>query len=121
MNRIKAVLGFLVDEYNMCYVFRELPDVKGIYNPTYLYSFYNQHGCITIKEIVQRGEIACYIATHYDEDPYKCIQTRVNEKNYLKRRSIYFTRTYLKYLARFIRNSIVETGEVWGITIKKEL
>ena len=117
---IKSFLGFLIDDYNMEYSVREMPNVQGVCNPTYLYSFYNQYGCITIKEIAQRGEMDCFIADCYDEDPQKCIQTMISQTDYIKQGSyIYFTRTYLRYLAKFIRNSIVETGRIWGIPVDR--
>ena len=115
---IKSFLGFLIDDCNMHYSVREMPNVQGVCNPTYLYSFYNEYGCITIREIAQRGELDCFIADHYDEDPQKCIHTMISQTEYIKQGScIYFTRTYLKHLANFIRASIVETGRIWGIPV----
>lgn len=59
---IKKHLSFLINEYNMSFKYQCFNDYKGFKGPIDVYSFYNDNGCFTLHNIVQRGEWGWYVS-----------------------------------------------------------
>ena len=110
-------MGFLVNRYQMKIDFQLLPDTEGIEDPTYVYSFYNNWGCLTLLEVAQRGEWDCYVSDRFDSNPYSRLKTKINQREYCSR-EVYFVGSFLRITAKSIQRMILETKSIWGIRIE---
>lgn len=117
-KKILKYLGFLVKEYNMQFKFQTFGNFGPFYGPFDYYSFYNEHGCYTIENAVQRGEWGMYKSKEVYDNPNSLTVYGIDERKYLKKG--YFTSGgWLKAVAQTIKEQIQKEGAIWGITVTK--
>ena len=109
-------LGFLVEEYGMKFKFDIISSTIAIENPTYVYSFYNNHGCFSIREIAQRSEWDCYAGSEYTVDICNVRYNHIDQRSYIKC-PVFFVRTFLKLTAKEIRRQIKKSQAFLGISV----
>ena len=115
-KKILNHLGFLVSEYQMEFKFQTFSDFNGFCGPVDTYSFYNDNGCFTLHNIVQRGEWGWFTSKYFSDDQYELLQKEIKQTDYIKK----FHLTYsgvLKELAAFIKKQIQETDRFFNISI----
>ena len=117
-KKILKYLGFLVKEYNMQFKFQTFKNFGTFYGPFDYYSFYNEHGCYTIENAVQRGEWGMYKSKEVYDNPNSLTVYGIDERKYLKKG--YFTSGgWLKAVAQTIKEQIQKEGAIWGISVTK--
>lgn len=114
---VSRYLGFLENQYKMSSFFQEKVDVEGIENPTYVYSYYNQHGCFTLLQIAQRNEWECYWSKSFTEDIDSLLSVRIRQKDFCNK-SVFTTRGFLRVVAQYIQKNILHEGCFWGIKVE---
>ena len=92
-RKILAVLGFLLKEYNLQFKFQTFEMWYNFYGPMDTYSFYNEFGCLTLHNAVQRGYMT---------------------KNY------WTFNGWIKGLAQVIKKQIDKERNLFGIPLEKE-
>ena len=124
-------LMFLVEKYNLKFAdqtFNSTPFGNWV---TKTYSFYNDSGCFTISELLQRDEIDFYFSDIFSNDyrVLKQVQLNVWENDEILRKHQkwifglknpffwYSKKKYMKALAETIKKKISENNEFWGIKI----
>ncbi len=113
-------LGFLVEDYGMKFKFQTFADYKGFHGPIDTYSFYNDYGCFTFHNIVQRGEWGWYRSFKFSNNQYELLEREINQSEYLEK-NYFFTSSWLKDLSNIIKISVKRCNSVFGISIKKTL
>ena len=124
-------LMFLVEKYGLRFteqIFEGTPFGNWV---TKTYSFYNDSGCFTITELLQRDEIDFYFSDAFSTDYPALRQRRLNvwdDNEILKKhqkwifglKNPFFWRNkkkYMKALAEIINTKIGENKEFFGIKI----
>ena len=107
---------FLCDDYHMEFSMQEDTFACGVNRPTYIYSYYNDFGCFSICEIVQRGEWDCYLAGEFTSCIQKLLSDKVRQKDYLSW-NVFTARGYLKATARYVKKQILQEGNFFGIEV----
>ncbi len=124
-------LMFLVEKYNLKFteqIFKSTPFGNWI---TKTYSFYNDSGCFTIFELLQRDEIDFYFSDVFSTDYLVLKQRKLNvwdNNEILKKHQKwifglknpffwYSKKKYMKALAETIKEKISENKEFFGVKI----
>ncbi len=82
------------------------------------YSFYNEFGCLTLHNAVQRGEWGVFVAKKFSTDQYALMEQEVCLANYTTK-SYWTTTGLLKILSQVIKTEIVEKQSIFNIRINK--
>ena len=77
-RQIHFYFDFLLTDYSFVYRKNVYPDFMGFPGPIYVYSFYNNYGCLSFHYIVQKDELGLYIADHYSNDQYHLMEREVS-------------------------------------------
>lgn len=109
-------LGFLTSEHNFKFVFQTFDDYNGFNGPIDAYSFYNEKGCFTIHNVVQKGEWGWFKSKRFSTDQYELLNTEISQRLYITKR-IWFDSTMLKFLAHIVKNEIQRTHCLFGIEV----
>ena len=129
-NAVKELM-FLVEKYNLKFAeqtFKSTPFGNWI---TKTYSFYNDSGCFTISELLQRDEIDFYFSDNFSTvcpalkqkqlyvwDNNKILQKHQKWIFGLKNPFFWYSKKkYMKALAEIIEVKISENKEFFGIKI----
>ena len=118
IGRSKLVLkylGFLVTEHNMQFKVQKFNFFKNFWS--YNYSFYNENGCFTIRDIPQRDETHWYVSHAFSEDEAELKEREIIQPLYIQG-PCWFWRTLIKKLAASIRYQITTSGEFFGIKVE---
>ena len=115
-NLIKKHLGFLETEYGLKFEFQTFHDYKGFCGPVDTYSFYNDSGCFTLHNIVQRDEWGWFISKRYSTNQYELLEIEINQKEYVSDRCLFF-KSVLKKLANVIKFQINSYHSFFDIQI----
>ena len=113
---ILKFLGFLQLEFGMNFEFQTFDNYYGFAGPVDTYSFYNQNGCFTLHNIVQRGEWGWYISDEFYCDQYRLLQTEICQSDYLKK-SYLFLSSWLRDLSNILRKEASEKGRIFNINL----
>jgi len=113
---IKKHLGFLETEYNFTFAFQTFDDYYGFCGPIDAYSFYNDSGCFTIHNIVQRGEWGWFTSKKFSANQYELLEAEIVQTNYITKRH-WFYNAVLKELANIIKKQIDSSGSFFNIRI----
>lgn len=116
---ILKFLGFLVDEYQMKYMFQTFNEYLGFHGPINTYSFYNQYGCFTLLQVVQRGEWSWHVSGKIDTNLYNLLQTEIKQKDFIQHSTMSYKK-HLKLLADVIKEQVECSQRFFGITVKKK-
>lgn len=116
-KNVLKYLGFLVDDYQMQFLFQSFDEYKGFCGPINTYSFYNNNGCFTLHQVVQRGEWGWYVSKELHKDQYALLETEISQNEYIRRGSV-FARSSLKNLADIIDEQILVSKEFFGIKVE---
>ena len=124
-------LMFLVEKYNLKFTeqtFESTPFGNWV---TKTYSFYNDSGCFTISELLQRDEIDFYFSDVFSTDYLVLKQRQLNvwdnDEILKKHQKLIFglknpffwcsKKKYMKALAEIIKEKISERKEFFGVKI----
>lgn len=103
---ILKYLGFLVEKYNMRFSFQSFSNyIIGFAGPSDCYSFYNDYGCFTIHNFVQRGEWRLFRSLKFSNNQYELLDKEIYQRPYFDR-SYLTSSGWLKALAKVIHNEI---------------
>lgn len=111
-------LGFLKDDYGFCFSFQTFNDYHGFCGPIDTYSFYNNNGCFTLHNIVQKGEWTWFLSKNYSNDQYELMNKKIDPNLYIATNCWMYS-TILKRLSVSIKKQITTSGKVFGIAIGK--
>lgn len=115
----KAVLkylGFLVDDYQMQFSFQSFDEYKGFSGPVNTYRFYNENGCFTLHQVVQRGEWGWYASKEYCENQYDLLETEIKQNEFISENGLSYKKM-LKGLAFCILNQISVSNNFFGMKV----
>lgn len=115
---ILKYFGFLVEEHGMKFQFQTFPDYNGFFGPIDTYSFYNENGCFTFHNIVQRGEWGWYKSSKFSNDQYELLEKEINQRDYLVR-YYFFTNSWLKALSDIVKGQVKRSNSALGVSLKK--
>lgn len=123
-KKILTIFGFLIREYNLQFKFQTFDKYLYFCGPIDTYSFYNDFGCFTLHNVVQKGEWTMYKSAKFTEDQYKLMAQRIYEIDYSYMRNIkkwcWTTTGWLKLLAQAIKEEIDKEGTLFGIRVEKK-
>ena len=123
-KKILTIFGFLIREYNLQFKFQTFDKYLYFCGPIDTYSFYNDFGCFTLHNVVQKGEWTMYKSAKFTEDQYKLMAQRIYEIDYSYMRNIkkwcWTTTGWLKLLAQAIKEEIDKKGTMLGIRVEKK-
>lgn len=108
-------LGFL-KEHGMEFKFQSFSEYKGFSGPIDTYSFYNQNGCFTMHNIVQRNEWNWFVSKSFSENQYKLLEKEISQNLYITKRYWLYSRV-LSELSNLLKFEILSTGAVFGIKL----
>ena len=108
-------LGFLEKKYGLIFVFQSFDDYNGFYGPIDTYSFYNDFGCFTLHNIVQKGEWGLFVSKEFSTDQYQLLNTEINQKVYFRKYLLFSS--FLKDIAKVIVNQISLNKNFFGIKV----
>lgn len=112
-------LGFLIDKYDLKFSFQTFDDYRGFYGPIDTYSFYNEYGCFTLHNIVQRGEWGWFLSKKFSTNQYELLEKKIDPNLYISTNCWLYS-SVLKRLANSIRAQITITSFMFGIKINKK-
>jgi hypothetical protein len=111
-------LGFLVNEYQMIYLFQSFDEYLGFYGPINTYSFYNKQGCFTLLQVVQRGEWGWYISKKIHTNLYNLLETEIVQNDFVHQ-STFSYRKNLKILRDIIRDQLEHSQQFFGVVVQR--
>lgn len=117
VNLIKKHLGFLIDEFNMKFRFQSFDNYKGFCGPIDTYSFYNENGCLTFHNIVQKAEWGLYKAEYFSTNQFELLKEEIILTDYLTKNYLLIS-SWLKDLSRILYNEATLKGTIFEIKIK---
>ena len=118
-KKILTIFGFLIREYNLQFKFQTFDMYYIFYGPMDTYSFYNEFGCFTLHNAVQRGEWGLYKSEKFSEDQYKLMAREIYDCDYPTKWH-WTTTGWLKDLAQAIKEEIDKKGTMLGIRVEKK-
>ena len=118
-KKILTIFGFLIREYNLQFKFQTFGMYHNFYGPMDTYSFYNEFGCFTLHNAVQRGEWGLYKSEKFSEDQYKLMAREIYDCDYPTKWH-WTTTGWLKDLAQAIKEGIDKEGTLFGIRVEKK-
>ena len=118
-KKILTIFGFLIREYNLQFKFQTFSMYHNFYGPMDTYSFYNEFGCFTLHNAVQRGEWGLYKSEKFSEDQYKLMAREIYDCDYPTKWH-WTTTGWLKDLAQAKKEEIDKKGTMLGIRVEKK-
>lgn len=128
--KITTELDFLIEEYGMKYQFQSFEKTVGggFWGPCEAYSYYNDYGCFTIYNIVQRGDLDFYYSPKFSCNQNELLQDEVNlnlgcEEIWLNMPHKIFgqRKIFYKTLAKAIKFQIHKYGAFYGIKVENHI
>ena len=107
---------FLVTDFSFDYCKTIYPDYKGFPGPIYVYSFYNDNGCLSFHFIAQKDELGLYTADQYSDHQYQLLQREVSTSE-LCGRKVFTKRQLFSEISNQLRKEAEENGTVLGINV----
>ncbi len=118
-KKVLAVFGFLIKEYNLQFKFQSFDMWHNFYGPMDTYSFYNDFGCLTLHNAVQRGEWSVYVSHRFSQNQYSLMEREVCLSDYTDKRCWTVT-GWLKSLAQIIKTRALECHNIFGIPLENK-
>lgn len=115
VHLVLKYLGFLINK-GFKFEFQSFDKYKQFHGPSDTYSFYNEKGCLTLHNLVQRGEWGIFISNEFSNDQYKLISVEVCQADYFKKVH-YFTFTWLKELSEILLDEIKGNNTIFNIPV----
>lgn len=115
-RKIFKYLNFLETECGMIFKKQTFPDFHGFAGPIDAYSFYNENGCITFHNIVQRGEWGWFISKKFSQNQYELLEREIWQTEYLHK-SYFLTASWLKDLRDALKAELAKYGTVFHIKV----
>lgn len=109
-------LGFLINEFKMQYKFQSFDNYYGFCGPIDTYSFYNESRCITLHNIVQRGEWGIYLSHRFSENQYSLLEKEICQSDYMHKTHITFN-GWLKEVSKAIKEEAHSKNTIFNIPI----
>ena len=113
---VLKLLEFLIKEYQMKYIFQSFDEYMGFHGPINTYSFYNEHGCFTVLQVVQRGEWGWYTSKKVHENLHDLLETEIRQSDFTQQSTFSYKRN-LKILGTVIRKQVETAQHFFGIAI----
>lgn len=110
---ILKYLGFLVTEYDFSFKFQTFENYRGFCGPVDTYSFYNNYGCFTLHNIVQKGEWGWFLSDKFSDNQYALLSSEIPQDQYIS--CCWTLRGQLKQLTNSIKIQLLSTGMMFGI------
>lgn len=110
-------LGFLLDEYGLKFQFQTFDDYQGFYGPIDTYSFYNEYGCFTLHNIVQRGEWSWFLSKEFSKSQYELLEKKIDPNLYIST-NCWLYGSVLKRLSNSLKTQIETTGSIFGFRVR---
>lgn len=124
--KITTELDFLVNKYGMKYKFQRFEKASNgeFYGPCDAFSYYNEFGCFTIYNIVQRGELDFYCSDKISFNQSKLMQKSIDLEYRCKEiwdnmpnKRFGMRKVFFQTLAKAIDYQIQNHGAFYGIKI----
>ena len=113
---VLKVLGFLCKEYRMEFRYQKFDEYLGFCGPINTYSFYNEQGCFTLHQVVQRGEWGWYVSSTVYTNLYELLDIEIRQSDYIPNSTFSYKKN-LKMLAQVIRKQIENSQQFFGIEV----
>ena len=110
--------GFLIEDYGMKFEFQTFIEYKGFRGPVETYSFYNDNGCFTFHNIVQRGEWGWYRSLKFSNNQYELLEREVSQSEYLDK-NYFLISSWLRDLSKIMKLYAERSNSVFGVRVKK--
>lgn len=107
---------FLVTDFSFAYRKTSFPDFMGFPGPIYVYSFYNDKGCLSLHYNAQKDELGLYTADCYSDHQYQLLQREVSASE-LCGRKVFTKKQLLSEISNQLRKEASENGTVLGIKV----
>lgn len=107
---------FLVTDFSFAYRKRIYPDFMSFPGPVYVYSFFNDNGCLSFHYIVQKDELGLYTADQYSDNQYQLLQREVSTSK-LCGRKVFTKRQLFSEISNQLRKEAEENGTVLGLNM----
>lgn len=117
-KKILSHLSFLTQKYGFRFKFQTFEKWHDFYGPMDTYSFYNEFGCLTLHNAVQRGEWAIYLADKFSENQYELMKCEICQSDYMTK-SYWTFNGWIKGLSQVIKKQIEKEGNLFGIILKE--
>lgn len=117
---ILRYLNFLIDDYGMKFAVQSFHQCDGFPGPIYVYSFYNENGCFSFHQIVQRDEWGWYISKKFSNKQNELMEQEIVQKQYLNK-SYYSLKRVMFDLSEKIKAEIANKESVFGIQLKNKV
>ena len=115
-RQILFYFDFLVTDDSFAYRKRIYPDYSGFPGPIFVYSFYNDNGCLSFHYIAQKDELGLYTAEH-DSDHQSDLMAREVSTSELCGRSVFTKKQLFSEIANQLRKEAEENRTVLGIKV----
>jgi len=103
----------------MSYLFQSFDEYLGFHGPINTYSFYNQHGCFTLHQVVQRGEWGWYVSDKIHRNLYKLLDKEIIQSDFMQHSTISYKK-HLKILSSIIQKQLKNSQQFFGITVENQ-
>ena len=113
---ILRYLHFLIDDYGMKFAVQSFHQCNGFPGPIYVYSFYNENGCFSFHQIVQRDEWGWYTSKAFSGQQNELMEQEIVQKQYLNR-SYVSLKNLMHDLSEKIKAEAVNKGSAFGIQL----
>lgn len=119
LKLVRKYLSFLENEYNMTFSFQSFNDFRGFVGPSDCYSFYNDNGCFTIHNLVQKDEWGIYVCDTFCKSQYSLLSQEINLADYdnISGIGFFLKSRWLNYLGKIIKKQIILENSFFGIKV----
>ena len=115
-RQILFCFDFLVTDFSFTYRKKSYPDYMGFPGPICVYSFYNDHGCLSFHYIAQKDELGLYTADHDSDHQYDLMAHEVSTSK-LCGRKVFTKKQLFSEIAKLLRKEAEANRTVLGIKI----
>ena len=113
---ILLYFDFLVTDDSFAYRKRIYPDYSGFPGPIFVYSFYNDNGCLSFHYIAQKDELGLYTSEHDSDHQYQLLEREVSTSE-LCGRKVFTKKQLFSEIANQLRKEAEENRTVLGIKV----
>ena len=107
---------FLVTDFSFAYRKTIFPDYLGFPGPICIYSFCNEHGCLSFHYIAQKDELGLYTADQYSDRQSDLMAHEVSTSK-LCSRKVFTKKQLFSEISKQLRKEAEINGTVLGIKV----